>query len=153
MDLVSPAGSGGGSQAPSDPGQPTSTSLTSSSNPSSPGQEITFTATVFADGGTPTGTVEFDSGSVELGTAASSVVNGQDQATFSMDTLSAGTHSLVAVYNGDTNYSSSTSAAVQQAVDATDTTTTLSAAPQVSVWGQAVKEPALATGTDPRKPC
>ena len=43
--------------------------LTSSQNPSVFGQSVTFTATVSATGGTPTGTVTFLDGGTSIGTA------------------------------------------------------------------------------------
>jgi len=46
----------------------TKTSLTSSTNPSISGQSVTFTATVTAAAGTPTGTVTFNDGSAVLKT-------------------------------------------------------------------------------------
>ncbi len=48
--------------------QPTTTTLASSLSPSFPGQQITFTATVTASGGTPTGNVSFREGANVLGT-------------------------------------------------------------------------------------
>src|SRR5262249_22768971 len=44
------------------------TSLVSDADPSAPGQLVTFTATVTAAGGTPTGTVSFYDGTSMLGT-------------------------------------------------------------------------------------
>lgn len=96
---------------------PTATALTSSANPSSPGQSVTFTATVsFLPGfgkGAPTGTVTFSDGSTQIG---SSAINGSGVATFATTTLAVATHSITATYSGDTNFATSTSAAVQQVV-------------------------------------
>ena len=65
------------------------------------GDNVTLTATVGTGGvlATPSGTVTFSDGPQTLGTAA---LNGSLQATISTTLLSAGTHSIVATFNGDT---------------------------------------------------
>ncbi|MDV9203194.1 Ig-like domain-containing protein, partial [Streptomyces sp. Wh19] len=55
--------------------------------------------------GTPTGTVDFFDGATLLGTGTLS----GGVATFTTSTLAIGTHPLTAVYNGDANFTSSTS--------------------------------------------
>ena len=73
---------------------------------------MTFTATVAAVSpgtGTPTGTVNFFDGATQIGTGT---LNSSGVATFSTSTLSVGTHSITAVYAGDTNFTTSTSTAV-----------------------------------------
>jgi Bacterial Ig-like domain (group 3)/FG-GAP-like repeat/Abnormal spindle-like microcephaly-assoc'd, ASPM-SPD-2-Hydin len=94
---------------------PTTTTLTSSLNPSNFGQSVTFTATATGEGFkvTPTGTVTFFDSTTNLG---SSNLNASAQATLSTSTLTVGTHSITATYNGDSNYASSTSSAVNQLV-------------------------------------
>ena len=89
------------------------TTLTSSTNPSASGQSVTFTATVAPNSGTPTGTVAFLDGTTQLGTGALS----SGTATFSTTSLSVGSHSITAVYSGDGNFASSTSAVLTQTVD------------------------------------
>jgi hypothetical protein len=94
----------------------TMTALTSSANPSKFGQAVTFTATVtvkpgFATG-TPTGTVSFFNGTISIGTSS---LNG-GVATLTTSTLPVGTDSITAKYSGDTNFTSSTSPALQQLV-------------------------------------
>jgi uncharacterized repeat protein (TIGR01451 family) len=94
----------------------TTTTVTSSQNPSTYGQPVTFTATVTAvapGGGTPTGTVTFYDGTMVLGTGT---LNALGQATFTTSSLSIGTHSITAIYNGDANYNGSTSPPVVQLV-------------------------------------
>ncbi|HET7707077.1 MAG TPA: Ig-like domain repeat protein [Thermoanaerobaculia bacterium] len=86
--------------------------LTSVPNPSSTGQAVTFTATVPADA---TGTVEFRDGGVAMG-APVAIVGGTAQ--FTTSALSAGTHVITAFYSGDTNYTSATSAPLNQVVNA-----------------------------------
>jgi hypothetical protein len=84
--------------------------LTSSPNPSALGQSVTFTATVPAGA---TGTVQFMDGSTLLGTGTVSSTT----ATFTTSSLAAGTHPVTAVYSGDTNFNSATSAVDNQVVN------------------------------------
>jgi hypothetical protein len=124
----------------------TSVGLTSSLNPSTAGQAVTFTASV-----TPsmaTGTVQFRDGSTVLGTV--SVSSGS--AALSISSLAVGAHSITAAYSGDATYNPSNSAAVQETVNKTATTTVLSASPSPSTAGQSVTltaavSPSAATGT------
>ena len=96
----------------------TTTVLTSSDATSVYGESVTFTATVTASG-TPTGTVTFYAGAVnpadQIGTGTLSVVDGQDEATFSTSTLtvSGSPHTITAVYGGDANFLSGSSATTQ----------------------------------------
>ena len=89
----------------------TTTGLAGSTSPSALGDSVSFTATVTSGA---TGTVTFKDGSTTLGTVTISGTT----ATFSTTALTAGTHSITAVYGGDTNYATSTSAAVSQTVAA-----------------------------------
>jgi hypothetical protein len=93
----------------------TRTTLASSPNPSASGQLVTFTATVApsAGPGTPTGTVTFKDGASALGTGTLAA----GVASFATSSLAVGGHSITAVYNGDTNFGGSTSAALSQAVN------------------------------------
>ncbi len=68
---------------------------------------VTFTATVVPTAawtGTPTGTVTFKIDGVTEPPVPLRVVNGSDQAAFSLATLTAGTHTISASYNGDTTF-------------------------------------------------
>lgn len=88
---------------------PTTTTLKASATSISAGQSVTFTATVASTTtGTPTGTVTFKKGSTVIGTAT--LVNGV--ATFTTSALPSGKDKITAVYGGDGNDKSSTSAAV-----------------------------------------
>jgi uncharacterized delta-60 repeat protein len=102
---------------------PTTTALASSANPSLSGQSVTFTATVSTAGSAaPTGTVSFLDGTTLLGTGTLSTANGVTTATFTTTTLAVGTHSITAVYGGDSNDMGSTSASLSQVVNATAST-------------------------------
>jgi len=87
----------------------TATTLTASATSVTSGQPITFTAAVVArppDATTPTGSVTFNDGSTTIGTAPLDA-NGVAMLT---TTLSAGQHSIIAVYSGaGSRFSSSTS--------------------------------------------
>jgi hypothetical protein len=111
--------------------------VTASPNPSSVGEGITFTATVTAGSpgaGIPTGMVTFNEGTTMLG---SGMLDSNGRATFSTSSLALGTHTITAVYSGDTNFTTSTSQAFTATVlPATQTTLTSSLNP--SVFGQAI---------------
>jgi pseudomonalisin len=83
----------------------------SSSQPvSTHGQAVTLSATI--TGLSPSGTVQFMDGSTALGTA--SIIAGV--ASLQTSTLSVGTHTITALYSGDTNNTASTSANIVQTV-------------------------------------
>jgi hypothetical protein len=94
----------------------TTTALSSSAATSVYGQSVTFTATV-TGAGTPTGTVTFKDGALNLGTGT---LNGSAVGTLSTSALQvAGSpHTITAVYGGDGNFAGSTSSAIQQTVTA-----------------------------------
>jgi Pro-kumamolisin, activation domain/Bacterial Ig-like domain (group 3) len=90
----------------------TSSTLTSSLNPSTHGTAVTLTAKVSAaTGSTPTGAVTFKDGSITLGTAT---LNSSGVAAFASSSLAVGTHSITAVYGGNANDLTSTSAVLSQ---------------------------------------
>jgi hypothetical protein len=92
----------------------TTAGLASSQNPSTFGQPVTFTATISPQyGGIPTGNATFKDGHTKLGTGKLTV----GQATFTTSALSHGTHSIIAVYAGDTNFTGSTSPVLMQMVN------------------------------------
>lgn len=86
------------------------TTLASLPNPSTVGQSVTFTATVKStlagDTVIPSGPVKFMEGTTVLGSGA---LNSSGVATLAISTLTAGKHSIDAVYSGDTNFTGSTS--------------------------------------------
>ena len=117
----------------------TTATLTSNSvNPTVTGQTVTFTATVGVvspGAGTPTGTVTFQDGGTSIGTVA---LNG-GTASLAVSLGSALTHSITAVYNGDSNFAAAgTSASLTQTVTLDNTTTTVSSSSNPSVFGQTV---------------
>jgi Bacterial Ig-like domain (group 3)/Bacterial Ig-like domain (group 1)/Bacterial Ig domain len=96
----------------------TSTTLASSANPSTVGQSITLTAHVAPSGGStgsPGGQVQFLEGATILGTRS---VDGAGDAALDISSLTEGTHSITAAYQGSASFEASTSAAVDQQVNA-----------------------------------
>jgi len=110
------------------------TVLTTSVNPSTFDQSITLTATVTSKQGNPTGTVTFYDGNTALGTP--NLINGA--AVLSISSLSAGSHSLTATYNGSSSFPSSTSQVISQTVKQATTSIVLTAVPNPSTFGQNV---------------
>ena len=113
---------------------PTSTTLGSSQDPSVFDQAVTFTATVTATSGTPTGTVTFKDGTTTLGTGTLSA----GKATFTTAALTVGTHSITGVYSGDTNFAGSTSSVLTQTVNKAASTTSVVSSVNPSGLGQSV---------------
>lgn len=114
----------------------TTTVVTANLNPAVFGQSVTFTATVNESlTGTPTGTVTF---TID-GVAQSPVtVNGSAQATLALATLSAGSHTVSATYNGDGTFTASTGSLPTQVVNKASTTTTLASSLNPATSGQSV---------------
>jgi hypothetical protein len=123
--------------------QTTSVAVASSLNPSVVGQSVIFTATVTSAGGTPTGTVTFKDGAATLGTGT---LNGGGVATFGTGALTGSPHTITAVYGGDSNFSTSTSPALTQTVNAISTTAaSLASSANPSAPGQSVTFAATVT--------
>jgi hypothetical protein len=124
----------------------TTTTLTSSPNPATFGQAVTFTATVTpsVSGLDPmTGMVTFEEGTNVIGQTS---VNGSGVAIFTTSALSAGSHTITAVYYSDPEYATSSgndSANPQVVQDGTNTT--VSSSPNASLFGQLVTVTALVT--------
>ncbi len=105
------------------------------------GQTATFTATVTGYG-TPTGTVAFYSGAVnsadQIGSGTLSIVNGQNEATYSTASLSVsgGPYAITAVYSGDTDNQGSYSNLASQIV--TPAPLSITAVDQTKAYGAAL---------------
>ena len=131
----------------------TTVTLTSSTQTQVFGQSVTFTATVSAvagaGAGPPTGIVTFEDGSSSLGTG---LLNSTSVASFTTYTLPAGTHTIMAVYSGDSSFNSSTGTlpgglTITQTVGTATTYTRVSSSPATSVFGQSVTFTATVTAT------
>ncbi len=106
---------------------PTTVSLTAAPNPAVASRTVRFTATVNSSGPVPRGSVAFHDGAVNLGTATLDLNTAV--AVFDTTLLSAGSHSITAIYPGDANSSPSSSSPVSVTVNAFATTTALAALP------------------------
>lgn len=118
----------------------TTTALTSSANPSVINQAVTFTAAV-AGTGTPTGSVIFMDGTNVVGTAS---LNASGTAVFTTSSLTVATHSITAIYSGDSTFQTSTSAILSQIVTAVAAPVNDSFANRIALTGTT----ATTTGTN-----
>jgi large repetitive protein len=108
-----------------------------SSGTSNLNQSITLTATISPVTVGPfnaAGTVTFLDGATPIGTVALS----GNSAALTLSTLAAGTHSLSARYNGDTNFATSTSTTASHTVNQQSTTVSLTSSANPSVNGSPV---------------
>ena len=98
----------------------TTTTLISSANTALHGTEVTLTASAnSSDSVLAMGTVSFLDGTATLGTAT---LGASGSAAYSTTSLTAGLHSITAVYGGDATHAGSTSAALVQAIAPTGCT-------------------------------
>ncbi|SEB76917.1 Ig-like domain-containing protein [Streptomyces melanosporofaciens] len=129
----------------------TTTTVTSAPDPSTLGQSVTFTATVtpVAPGaGTPAGTVTFIIGGSGGGTFTQPLSGGM--ATLSLGTLGVGTHAVVVIYSGSTDFLPSTGIDTHTVNPGpAATTTTLTSSVNPSVFGQPVTYTATVTPNPP----
>jgi sugar lactone lactonase YvrE len=100
-----------------------SVNLVANANPILITNAVTFTATVIFAAGTPTGSVQFFDGTTLLGT----VVLSSGTASYTTSSLAAATHSITAVYSGNSNSVSVTSSALAELVQ--DYTLSISGSP------------------------
>jgi hypothetical protein len=106
---------------------------------------VTFTATLPS---AATGTVSFFDGTTKLGTATLS----SGVATYATSSLAIGTHSITAVYNGDTNFGTVTSTALSQVITKATATVTVGGVPNPSVYVQSVTITIKVTGVGTKIP-
>jgi Bacterial Ig-like domain (group 3) len=122
--------------------QTTTVGIVSGTNPAIAGTLVVITATVTpADGTTPTGTVTFKQGAIELGTET---LNGSGVASISISSLAPGQYSITAVYSGDIDSSTNTSTMLTQIIQQT-TTTALSVDVNPSIAGNTITLTATVT--------
>ena len=131
----------------------TTAALASSLNPSTVGASVTFTASV--TGVLPTGNVAFRDGANNITGCSAVALTGAGNtktAACTTSTLTQATHSITAVYAGDTGNNTSTSSALSQVVNAAApvaTTTTLASSLNPSTVGASVTFTASVTGVLP----
>lgn len=121
------------------------TVVNSSVNPSATGQSVTFTATVTPS--TVTGTITFKDGTASLATERVTAGVG----TLTTTTMASGSHSITAVYSGDTDDLGNTSPPMTQIVGSNSTTTSLTSSANPAKVGTkitftATVTPSSATG-------
>jgi hypothetical protein len=124
----------------------TNTTLMTSKTPSVVGESVTFTATSTSAGGTPVGNVTFKDGAVTLGTVP---LNGAGVASFMTSSLTVGTHSITAAYQGDVAFAASTSSPVSQVVGKDSTTTAIASSTNPTIIGSSTTLTAVVTQDTP----
>ena len=116
---------------------PTTLVITPATLTPTAGASLVVTAAITATnpGSTqPTGTVTFTLDSVSQG-AATVTAGSPSTASITLPTISAGSHTLVGAYSGDSNYASSTSSTVTLVAGKGSTVTTVTATPAVLAAG------------------
>jgi hypothetical protein len=119
----------------------TATTLVASPLVPTLGQSVSLTATV--TGSSPTGTVQFKDGTINLGSAVA--LSGAVAAT-STTALGIGTHAITAMYSGDSANSSSVSAAQSVTVGKAPSSISLVSTSSTTVAGQMVTFTATLSG-------
>ena len=95
------------------PATPVISAVASSLNPSLVSNPVALMASVTSAVGAPSGTITFFDGTTQLGLGTLTA----GIATYTTSSLAAGAHSITAVYSGDANFASLTSAALTQVVE------------------------------------
>ena len=119
-----------------------SAALISSVNPSKYKQSVTFNATVSGLPGTPTGNVTFMEDSSIM---AANVTLSSGGASFITNNFTVASHAITAFYNGDANFNSSTSSALNQTVNKAKTIISMNTSCNLSTNGQLVTFTAVVT--------
>jgi hypothetical protein len=127
-----------------------SATLTSSQNPASLGQTVTLTASINSNSvvaGPPSGAVTFMDGPAVLAASQPLAVSGTTTSavSFSVSTLTVGSHSITATYVPTGNFSAST-ASLTEVVNGLGSATVLTASPNPSPAGQTVTLTAVVSG-------
>jgi hypothetical protein len=113
------------------------------------GQSVAVKATVTAKTsgfGTLGGSVDFKSGSTDLGSAP---LNSTGVATLNTTSLPTGPNSIIAIYSGDPTYASSTATAIGVGIGQASSKTTLSTSPNPSVASRQVTVTANVSAVSP----
>jgi hypothetical protein len=117
----------------------TAAAVTSSLNPAAAGQSVTLTATVASAYASPTGSVVFMDGATALGTVTlTSSGSLTSNATLATTSLPAGTDPITVVYAASGNFGATTSAALNQVVNAGSTTAAVASSVNPASAGQSV---------------
>jgi hypothetical protein len=122
----------------------TSVALTSSAATMGQGGSVTFTATVSGNGGTPTGAVQFLDGTTSLGSAS---LKASGVATLATSALTLGSHTITAVYAGDSFDATATSAPFTETIQTATTAVALTSSANPATAGNALLLTANVSGT------
>jgi hypothetical protein len=130
-----------GGVGPASAAAPTNTKLSTSTPTVGIGGTAKLKAVVKPASGTakPTGTVTFKEGATTAGTATLALVGTVQTAKLELTTLSTGSHTFVATYNGSTDFTTSTSLSVTITVGKSASTTTASTSTPAPTPGSDVK--------------
>jgi hypothetical protein len=121
----------------------TTTAASSSLNPSTYGQSVNFTASV--SGVSPTGTVQFNIDGNAFGSPVT--LSGGSATSGNISTLTEGTHTVTAVYSGDSNNQTSTGTlSGGQVVNQATAATVVTSSGSPSTYGQPVTFTATING-------
>ena len=114
-------------------------------NPGTLGQNVAFTATIAPKSPAPTGDVIFLDSGTSIGTAQ---LTAAGTAVFNTSSLIIGTHTIQAVYTGDSNYVSQT-ASVNEVIHYPPVALSISSSINPASFGQSVTFTASTTDTGP----
>ena len=137
----------------------TTTVVTIAPSPSSEDQLVSISANVGAlapGSGAATGLVSFTADGDPIGAASLSPSSGGAKATLQISTLTAGTHTIVASYEGDDDYAASESAPKSHQVipgaAVVDTAVVVTSSANPSTYGQLISFTAHVTAADDSSP-
>jgi hypothetical protein len=119
----------------------TTTAVRPSANPLATGEPVIYTATITVSSpgsGSPSGTVTFNDGGNAISACTAEALT-SSTLMCGVTYASVGSHTVTAVYSGDSNFlASSTTAALTEVVNQATTSTTISSSANPSAAGQAV---------------
>ena len=110
------------------------------------GQDVALTATIAPTQTGLTGNVEFFDGGVSIGSAT---VGADGTATLHVTSLSVASHTITAVYDGDTTHVGSTSTGILQTVSTDNSSTGLGSSQEPSDFGETITLTATVTANSP----
>ncbi|MEG9433486.1 Ig-like domain repeat protein [Terriglobus sp. ADX1] len=125
--------------------QTTSIVVVSSDPTATVSQNVTFTATISATSPITSGTITFYDGSAAIGAGS---INPNSTASFSISTLTGGTHTITAKFAGDTSSKSSTSPALVQTITKAASTVLVGSNPSTITVGQSTTLTATVTNSN-----
>ena len=119
-------------------------SIASNNNPSLGGLQVTFTAALQSQTGTPTGTIAWTDGTTLIATTPVTVTGAS---TYTTSSLVPGQHSITATYSGDSTNSSATSNPIVETIQQANSALTLISSKNPAIVGDVVTYSVAVTGT------